>query len=213
MRAVVFDIGETLVDETRIWTGWADWLGVPRLAFLAALGAVIARGGHHREVFELFRPGLDVGAARRARAAAGEAMDPVASDLYPDAVPCLAALDAAGYRLAIVGNQPAGAEAVFRELGIPLAFAAASETWTVHKPDPAFFGRILSELALPAAAVAYVGDRHDNDIRPAAAPGLRTVWVRRGPWAWIQAGRSRPPAADVVVGSLAELPEALVALG
>ena len=209
----MFDIGETLVDETRIWSAWADWLSVPRLTFLAALGAVIARGGHHREVFELFRPGLDVDAARRVRAAAGEATDPIAADLYPDAVPCLVALDAAGYRLGIVGNQPAGAEAVFRRLGVPLAFVAASETWTVHKPDPAFFDRVVGELGMPAASTAYVGDRLDNDIRPAAAAGLRTIWVRRGPWAWIQAGRSNPVEADVVVENLAELPEALTTLG
>ncbi len=174
---------------------------------------MIERGGHHREVFELFRPGLDVDAARRARAAAGDATDPIAADLYPDAVPCLIALAAAGYRLAIVGNQPAGAEAVFRQLGIPLAFVAASESWTVHKPDPAFFERVVAELALSAGEVAYVGDRLDNDIRPARAAGLRTVWVRRGPWAWIQAGRSSPPEAEVVVESLAELPGALAALG
>jgi len=28
IRAVFFDIGETLIDETRIWEGWADWLEV-----------------------------------------------------------------------------------------------------------------------------------------------------------------------------------------
>ena len=62
VRAVVFDVGETLVDETRVWGQWADWLGVPRLTFFAALGAIIERGGSHREVFELFQPGIDVAA-------------------------------------------------------------------------------------------------------------------------------------------------------
>ncbi len=28
--AVVFDVGETLVDETREYGTWADWLGVPK---------------------------------------------------------------------------------------------------------------------------------------------------------------------------------------
>src|SRR2546430_1464182 len=59
IRAVFFDIGETLVDETRPWGLWADWLGVPHLTFFAALGAVIARREHHRRVFDLVRPGLD----------------------------------------------------------------------------------------------------------------------------------------------------------
>jgi FMN phosphatase YigB (HAD superfamily) len=33
--------------------------------------------------------------------------------------------------------------------------------------------------------IAYVGDRLDNDIAPAAHSGLVTVWVRRGPWGYI----------------------------
>jgi len=30
---VVFDVGECLVDETREYGTWADWLGVPRHSF------------------------------------------------------------------------------------------------------------------------------------------------------------------------------------
>ena len=53
-RWVCLDVGETLIDETRIWSIWADELGVPRLTLMAALGAVIARGGEHRDVFPIF---------------------------------------------------------------------------------------------------------------------------------------------------------------
>jgi HAD superfamily hydrolase (TIGR01549 family) len=207
----VFDVGETLVDETRLWSDWADWLGVPRLTFLAALGAVIARGADHREVFDLVCPGLDLGAEWERRVAAGRAEPLGATDLYPDAVPCLVALREAGYRLAIVGNQPSRTENVVRGLPVPLAFAASSETWGVTKPDPAFFERVAAELALQPSEVAYVGDRLDNDIRPAAAVGMVAVFVRRGPWAWIQAGRSNPPEAALTVESLADLPVALAA--
>ena len=41
--AVVFDVGECLVDETREYGTWADWLGVPRHVFSVVFGAVIAR--------------------------------------------------------------------------------------------------------------------------------------------------------------------------
>ena len=41
VRVVFFDVGETLVDETRLWRAWADWLDVPHFAFFAMMGAVI----------------------------------------------------------------------------------------------------------------------------------------------------------------------------
>ena len=60
IRAVWFDVGEALVDETREYGTWADWLGVPRHTFSAVFGAVIARGRDYREVFQHFRPGFDL---------------------------------------------------------------------------------------------------------------------------------------------------------
>jgi hypothetical protein len=48
IRLVVFDVGGALVDESHLWGEWADWLGVTRLTFFAALGAVIAHSGTTR---------------------------------------------------------------------------------------------------------------------------------------------------------------------
>lgn len=206
MQAVVFDVGETLADETRAWGVWADWLGVPRLTFFAALGAIIARGGQHREVFELFRPGIDL-AAEAGRLGLTGVSDLVSlDDLYPDALECLRQLVADGYRLGLAGNQPSPAADVLGQMGFDFDLIATSQAWGISKPDPAFFARIAAELALPPAAIAYVGDRVDNDVAPARAAGMVAVFVRRGPWAWIQAGRTDPPEADLVVADLAELP-------
>jgi HAD superfamily hydrolase (TIGR01662 family) len=213
VRAVVFDVGETLVDETRAWTSWADWLGIPRLTFLAVCGAAIARGQDHLEPFRIFRPGLDLRAELEKREASGNPDRITAEDLYPDVPACLRSLRDAGYRIGAVGNQPVRAERALRELGLPIDLLAASTSWGVHKPDPRFFERIAAELALPAAEIAYVGDRLDNDIGPARAAGMVAVFVRRGPWAWIQAGRSDPAEATLVVESLAGLPDALAGLG
>jgi FMN phosphatase YigB (HAD superfamily) len=206
VQAVVFDVGETLADETRAWGVWADWLGVPRLTFFAALGAVIARGGFHREVFDLFRPGIDVEAEARRMGIAGQSDLVSPDDLYPDALACLHDLAADGYRLGIAGNQPVPAANVLRQVGVAFNLVATSEGWGVHKPDPAFFARIARELDLPPAEIAYVGDRVDNDVTPAHAAGMIAIFVRRGPWAWINAPREDPPGADLVVDSLAELP-------
>ena len=38
IEAVVFDVGETLVDETRLWAEWADWLGRPAADLLRGAG-------------------------------------------------------------------------------------------------------------------------------------------------------------------------------
>lgn len=209
IRAVVFDVGETLVDETEAWGDWADWLGVPRLTFFAALGGVIARGADHRDVFSLVRPGIDLPAEAAARAAAGRRAAVTIDDLYPDALDCLRAVAADGYVIGIAGNQPAATENVLRALDVPLALVAASETWAVHKPDPAFFRRIATELDLDPAEIAYVGDRLDNDVVPAAAAGMVAIFIRRGPWAYLQAGRLEPAEAAATIESLQELPGAL----
>lgn len=209
VKAVVFDVGETIVDETRIWGAWADHLGIPRLTMFAALGATRARDDHHGNVFDLFRPGLDVDAEARRMAADGRPTLFSLEDLYPDAVPTMRALRDAGYRLGLAANQPSTAEAVLRSIDLPFELVATSESWGIAKPDPAFFERLVAELGLRPTDVDYVGDRVDNDVRPAAAAGLVSVLVRRGPWGWIQAGRDDPPEATLVVDGLAELPAAL----
>lgn len=158
----------------------------------------------------LFRPGIDVEAERRRLDEATGGYDSVVEDdLYPDALDCLRALAAEGYRLGVAANQPAATASVIAGLGIPLELVGMSAEWGLHKPDPAFFDRIARDLDLPPAAIAYVGDRVDNDVRPARAAGMTAVFVRRGPWAWIQAGHDDPPEADLVIDSLADLPGAL----
>ncbi|MDQ3554297.1 MAG: hypothetical protein M3395_07810, partial [Chloroflexota bacterium] len=47
------------------------------------------------------------------------------------------------------------------------------------------------------------GDRIDNDVLPAAAAGMRAVWLRRGPWGVIHG--TAPLQAALVVDSLDEL--------
>lgn len=116
----------------------------------------------------------------------------------------------AGHRVGVVGNQPARAEVALAGLDLPLAFLASSENWGVEKPDPRFFERIAAELDLSPAEIAYVGDRLDNDIRPAAAIGMQAIFIRRGPWGWIQQPTGSPPEATLTIESLAELPEALM---
>src|SRR5437762_12005075 len=135
IRAVVFDVGECLVNEAREYGTWADWLGVPRHTFSAVFGAVIARGLDYRETFQVFRPGFDLARERERRAAAGQPESFNEENLYPDARPCLAALRAQGLRVGLAGNQTARAEQILRALDLPVDVIGTSDTWGVEKPS------------------------------------------------------------------------------
>jgi FMN phosphatase YigB (HAD superfamily) len=193
VRAVFFDVGETLVDETRMWSELADSVGVPRFTFLGVLGGLAARGEHHRRVFEL----LGIGE----RSAAG--LDFSTDDFYPDALPTLDLLRRDGYLVGAVGNTSEQTEALLAGL---VDVVGSSERWGVEKPSPAFFERVVAEAGCEPPEVAYVGDRVDNDVRPAVDAGLVSIHLKRGPWGYLQDGAE---AADVRISSLAELPEAL----
>src|SRR5687768_16001955 len=67
IRAVVFDLGKCIVNESREYGTWADRPGVPRHTFWRSLGVVIARGVDYSETFQVFRPGFDLDESVRQR--------------------------------------------------------------------------------------------------------------------------------------------------
>jgi HAD superfamily hydrolase (TIGR01509 family) len=198
VKAVFFDVGETLVDETRLWSSVAAQHGVPLLTFMGVLGGVIERGEHHRRVHELLAPDRPY----------ADWPDIEPGDFYPDALPCLAECKAAGWVVGLAGNQPAAAERALLALDLDVDVVASSGTWGVEKPSPEFF-RLLAEAAgCEPAEVAYVGDRIDNDVVPARAAGMVAVFVVRGPWGWLHwtgARRAEAETAHLVVHDLVGL--------
>jgi FMN phosphatase YigB (HAD superfamily) len=212
IRAVCFDVGETLIDETRHWIEWADFLGVPAMTLFTAIGVVMERGQPLRRVFEIFKPGMDPGLARKMRAATGWTYDFTQADLYPDAIPCLTALRAHGYKVLIAGNQPIESEAALARLGVPADVIASSAGWGISKPDPAFFAKVIEAAGEPAASIAYVGDRLDNDVLPSLAAGMKAVFLRRGPWGWMHAEKPEIEQAHIRVDNLLDLADRLAAL-
>ena len=189
LKAVVFDAGETLVDETGIWQRAADLAGVPRFTVMGILGGLISRGERHSRVWEL----LDV-----ARPDSMFELD----EFYPDALPCLAELRSRGLRVGVVGNTPESFEELILEL---VDFAGSSERWGVEKPAPEFFERIVAEAGCEPGEVAYVGDRVDNDVMPALQAGMVAVHLRRGPWGYLH----DPPPEALRARSLSEVPQVL----
>jgi HAD superfamily hydrolase (TIGR01549 family) len=196
-------VGETIIDESRMWAIWADELRIPRTTFMSVFGSLVERGLNYPQLADYF-PTVDW-AAHRATidARVGVFRN---GDVYPDVLPALRRLREQGYRTAVIANQPARRNAELRALGIHAEVMAMSDEIGVAKPDAAFFGATLDMLGQPDPhEVAYVGDRIDNDVLPASAAGLRAVWLRRGPWGIIP--RGVPTEARLVVDSLHELVE------
>ena len=199
VSAVVFDVGETLVDEIAAWSRQAESVGVTPFTLMGVLGALIGRGEDHRRVWEI------LGVERPAGPAIVEA------DLYPDALSCLKTVNDAGLIVGIAGNQPASAERELRRTGFRADFVASSASWGVAKPSPAFFARVVESAGVAASEILYVGDRVDNDIVPARLAGMRTAFVRRGPWGYLHASLPEAELADVTFDTLEQLAEALYA--
>jgi FMN phosphatase YigB (HAD superfamily) len=189
VTAVVFDLGETLTDESRNWERVADACGVPRFTLMALIGASIARGESHRRAYEILGITPPRGAFFH-------------DELYPDAEPCLRRLRGRGLLVGAVGNMAGEHEEFVRP---HVDFASSSERWRVEKPSAGFFKRVLAEAGRPAREVAYVGDRVDNDVLPALAAGMVAVHLRRGPWGHLH----EPPPEALRAVSLAELPGVL----
>ena len=202
VSAVVFDVGETLVDESRSWLRVAHEVGVTPLTLMGVLGALAERSEPHHRVWEVL--GVEPPTTPS---------EILPEDLYPDALPALGALRAAGYVVAVAGNQPARAEQQLRDAGVEVDMVATSARWGVAKPAPAFFARVVTDLGLTPPDVLYVGDRLDNDVLPARGIGMRTAFVRRGPWGYVQARRADAALADVRVDSLRELAARMLGVG
>jgi HAD superfamily hydrolase (TIGR01549 family) len=212
IAVAAFDVGETLIDETRIWSRWADRLGVTRLSLLGVLGAMAAAGRPPEDAFALVRPGVDLAAEMAQWAVddpSGLRENFDGDDLYPDVRDCFAGLHALGIGVVIAGNQPRQARDALVGMDLGVDRILISDELGVHKPDPEFFAAVAGLAGVEPEHIAYVGDRVDNDVLPARRAGMRAVLIRRGPWGRLQARWPEAAEADHVVDSLAELPSIL----
>ena len=221
-HGVLFDVGYALLDETpRLEAGlrWlARWLGARDFPITAArLHAVYLE--------QCLAPRQGIGGllvqtvlAAGAREALAKQMrreipwDAVGMPPMPGAVESLRTLRTAGLRVGVLANQPASARDDLERCG---AVALLDDVWLseavgLEKPDPAFFRLALDAWKLPAAHVAYVGDRPDNDVAPARALGMHTVRVLLGPHA-NQPERTAAERADHPASTLVDAARHLAA--
>ena len=195
LRAVFFDVGETLVDEERYWREVSRIAGVQPHVVWAALGKTIERGEEHWELW------AHLGVGRPAADGVAYSED----DLYPDVRAALAQVRSSGRLVGVAGNQTPAMEEWARSAGLPVDLVTSSASLGVRKPDPAFFQRLVALADVRPAEVAYVGDRVDNDVLPALHAGLVAFHLRRGPWGRLQ----ETPEGAVAIDSLLEVPAQL----
>jgi HAD superfamily hydrolase (TIGR01662 family) len=192
LRAVFFDVGETLVDEERYWREVSRIARVQPHVVWAALGKTIERGEEHWALW------AHLGVTRPAADGVVYSED----DLYPDARPALAEVRARGVLVGVAGNQTPAMEEWARSVGLPVDLVTSSASLGVRKPDSAFFERLVSLAGATPDEVAYVGDRVDNDVLPALRAGLVAFHLRRGPWGRLQ----QTPLGAVAIDSLLDVP-------
>jgi polyol permease family len=104
-----------------------------------------------------------------------------ASALYPDVKPALRSL-APRFKLGLVANAGGAAKKALRRDGLDQFFSVIilSEEAGIEKPDEEIFRRALEQAGVPADRAIHVGNRLDNDIRPAQRLGMKAIWVLRG---------------------------------
>jgi putative hydrolase of the HAD superfamily len=112
---------------------------------------------------------------------------------FPDAVPALEALRAAGMRIAVVSNWDGRLRRILADNGLSPWFDAvvisAEVGW--RKPHPAIFRRALEATGAAPGEVLHCGDSVGDDVEGARAVGIRPVLLARE-------GRASPPGVESV---------------
>jgi putative hydrolase of the HAD superfamily len=102
-------------------------------------------------------------------------------DVFPDVIPALATLRAAGCSLGIVSNFDSRVLRILEGLGLARWFETVTLSSQVGaaKPDPAIFERALARHGAEAGRALHVGDSPAEDCEGARAAGLRAVLIDR----------------------------------
>lgn len=87
-----------------------------------------------------------------------------------------------GYRLGIIANQKPGAKERLDAWGLGRYFSviASSAEMGVAKPNKEIYLQALTMADCKPENAVMVGDRLDNDIRPAKELGMKTIWIKKG---------------------------------
>jgi HAD superfamily hydrolase (TIGR01549 family) len=162
--------------------------------------AVLARLGHPNLGDETFRRIEDAFARRSA------CYD------FPDVMPALDAMTAAGIRLCVISNFVWGAPELIHDLELAQHFEklVISARVGFQKPNPGIFQHALEQMNVAPERAMHVGDSYRADVLGARRLGIRAALIARGP---NDPARLRDEHSDPDLVVLSDLNDLLDAFG
>ena len=173
IKWLFFDVGSTLVDETKVY--------VDRMKRITEVsGLTYEQIYEYAMSFYKENKKGDLEVARRL----GVELPKWKSKyerLYTDTKDCLKKLSRI-YKIGVIANQSLGTSKRLENFGIrkyiDLVIASAEEG--VSKPDRRIFEIALERSGCKPENAVMIGNRIDNDIVPAKQLGMKTIWVKQG---------------------------------
>lgn len=199
IRAVLFDLGGTLIDE-RDYAGWTELARTLYLEFdpedLAHAFSEVERETDTPErvgPVEFWRRTLERASGRAVATPVAERFvrewakrleaGPRPVRLFSDARRCLELFSAEHRPMGVVSNSRGEPEVrqILSDAGILRHFSCvlSSGTEKVAKPDPEIFLRAVRRMGVRPDEALYVGNLAYADTKAAAAAGLHSVWLHR----------------------------------
>lgn len=209
---VFFDLGWTLEDETEAQIDRAQKAATAVAAFGAETSATrilrlqeegAARFAPSVFRYALSRLGLDEGSVESVFAASP--WNRTRLSLYPESLLVLQRLSR-HYVLGLIANQSRPCRKRLEQYGIVDCFDVIldSAELGISKPDPAIFRLAQQEAGCSSDQTWMIGDRLDNDVRPAKAAGWRAIRVLNG-YNAKQAPRDGKEVPDYTVSNISEV--------
>lgn len=217
MLTIVFDLDGTLIDTAPDLIATLNFIltehGLPTVPYETARPLIGggAKGMIERALIVDGRTAADVDLLYAAFITHYAAHIAARSRPFPDVEATLDRLAAAGYRLAVCTNKLEWlSQRLLDTLGLSARFAAicGQDTFGVQKPDPRIFWQTVIRAGGEPGRAIMVGD---------SITDIRTARAAHAPIIAVDFGYTDVPIAtlapDRVIGSFAELPGALDALG
>ena len=209
---IFFDLGWTLEDETAAQIRRAEEAAAAATAFgvETSVGRILELQDEGAaklvpSVFHYALRRIGLSEEKSATVAQQAGWDKSLLTLYPEARTVLEQLSTDHF-LGLIANQSPGTVRRLHEYGIAQLFGVvlASAELGLPKPDPAIFAHALERAGCSSSQAWMVGDRLDNDIRPARVAGWRTIRTLYG-----YNARQRPSddleTPDYTITSLSEI--------